>query len=167
VDGTRVPAIEIRLMRADDWDRVVEILGHWGMAPVAPSERCPDPEPSGLEAGRTLVACDAGRIVGVASYRLTEPGSAFTESLAVDPLYVGRGVAERLQRARLDALHAQGVRRVRTTADRPRTIAWYLKRYGCRVVGTVPKRHPISLPDVPEWTLLELDLEDWNARGRR
>jgi len=31
-------------------------------------------------------------------------------------------------------------------------------RFGYRVVGTVPKKHVFSLPDVSHWTLLELDL---------
>lgn len=154
-------------MRAEDLDRVVEILGHWGMAPVEPSAGCPDPEQSGLEVGTTLVAVARDRVVGVASYRLVDRRLATTESLGVDPAWLGRGVAEKLQAARLSALRALGIERVRTTADRPRTIAWYVKRYGCRVVGTMPKKHAFSLPDVPDWTVLELDLASGSVERRR
>ena len=159
-----LPDIALRPMRAQDLGRVVEILGHWGMAPVAPSAACPDPEDSGLAIGRTLVAEVQGRIVGVASYLLIDAHLASTESLAVDPAWIGRGVGERLQLARLEALRALGIEQVRTTADRPQTIAWYVQRFGCRVVGTQPKKHVFGLPDVADWTVLELDLESGPAR---
>ena len=152
------PRIRIRLMRDDDWDRVLAILGHWGMAPVAASEACPEPEQSGLEVGKTLVATVDGRVVGTASFRLLGPRLASTESLAVDPDWLGSGAADRLQRARLAALRELGIERVRTTVDRPRSIAWYVKRFGYRIVGSEPKKHRFSLPDVPHWTVLELDL---------
>jgi len=145
-------------MRSDDVQRVVEILDCWGMAPVAASPERPDPERSGLEAGRTLVASVHGRVVGVASYVIEAPRFAVTESLAVDPAWVGRGIGERLHRARLDILRAQGIEKVRTEADRPQTIAWYVKHFGCRVTGTIPKKHAFGLAGVAVWTVLELDL---------
>ena len=151
--------VDLRLMQADDVDRVLEILAHWGMAPVAPTAACPDPEDSGLAMGRTLVAVVGQRVIGVASYLLIDAQRASTESLAVDPIWLGKGVGELLHRARLQALREHGIRRVRTTADRPSTIAWYIRRFGCRVIGTQAKRHPISLPDVADWTVLELDLD--------
>ncbi len=156
--------IEIRTMRPDDLERVVEILGCWGMAPVAPGPERPDPERSGLQAGRTLVASVQGRIVGVASYVIESPRFAVTESLAVDPDWVRRGIGERLHRARLDILRAQGIEKVRTEADRPQTIAWYVKHFGCRVTGTIPKKHAFGLEGVAEWTVLELDLHAGETR---
>jgi predicted N-acetyltransferase YhbS len=150
--------ISMRTLRDEDFARVVEILGAWGMAPVEPSVDLPQPERSGLASGRTLVAESDGRIVGVASYVVESPRLAVTESLAVDPAWVGSGVAEALHGERLAILRALGIEIVRTEADRPRTIAWYVKRFGYRVVGTVPKKHVFSLPDVAFWTLLELDL---------
>ena len=154
-----VAPVQLRLMRAEDFDRVVEILAHWGMAPVAPTAACPDPEDSGLAIGRTLVAVAGQCVVGVASYLVIDRYQASTESLAVDPAWVGKGVGEQLHSARLQALRELGIQRVRTTADRPSTIAWYIRRFGCRVIGTQAKRHPISLPDVADWTVLELDLD--------
>jgi len=150
--------IEIRPMHADDRDRVVEVLACWGMAPVAASAACPDPERSGLEIGRTFVAVAQGRIVGVASFVLLSDRLAVTESLAVDPDWIGMGVGEKLHLTRLAALRALSIEKVRTEADRPETIAWYVKHFGCRVTGTVPKKHAFGLPDVPDWTVLELDL---------
>jgi hypothetical protein len=47
---------------------------------------------------------------------------------------------------------------VRTETDRPATVRWYVRRFGYRVVGTNPKKHAFSLPDVAVWTVLELDL---------
>jgi hypothetical protein len=57
-------------------------------------------------------------------------------------------------------MKALGIRHVRTEADRPETIAWYVRKFGYRVAGTVPKKHAFSLPDVGYWTVLTLDLDD-------
>jgi hypothetical protein len=67
-------------------------------------------------------------------------------------------VGEALQQARLAELKALGVRHVRTEADRPETIAWYVKKFGYRVTGSAPKKHAFSLPEVGRWTILTLDL---------
>lgn len=151
-------SIDIRLMRPDDLGRVIEILACWGMAPVGASPARPDPERSGLEAGRTLVASVQGSVVGVASYVIESERLAVTESLAVDPAWIGKGVGEQLHRARLAALRLQGIEKVRTEADRPQTIAWYVRHFGYRIVGTVPKKHVFGMENVAEWTVLELDL---------
>jgi ribosomal-protein-alanine N-acetyltransferase len=158
--ATNAPAIpvEIRTMRSDDMERVVEILGCWGMAPVEASPARPNPERSGLEVGRTLVATVHGRVVGTASYVIESPRLAVTESLAVDPAWADKGIGEQLHRARLDILRAQGIEKVRTEADRPQTIEWYVKHFGCRITGTIPKKHAFGLEGVKEWTVLELDL---------
>jgi predicted N-acetyltransferase YhbS len=152
--------IEIRPMRPHELGRVIEILACWNMAPVAPSADIPEPEATGLEVGSTFVALDGGRVVGVSSYVLRGADRAETASLAVDPGWRGRGIGERLQRARLAAMKARGVRHVRTETDRPETIAWYLRKFGYRVAGTAPKKHAFSLEDVPHWTVLELNLGD-------
>jgi hypothetical protein len=55
-------------------------------------------------------------------------------------------------------MRRRGVRRVRTETDRPATVRWYVRRFGYRVVGTNPKKHAFSLPDVDVWTVLELEL---------
>ena len=152
--------IEIRKMRPEEIDAAIGILALWNMAPVAPSAEYPDPERSGLSPDSTFVALAAGTVVGEASYILLSDGWAETASLAVEPAWRGKGVGEDLQRARLAELRALGIRHVRTEADRPETIAWYVRKFGYRVTGTAPKKHPFSLPDVARWTILTLDLAD-------
>lgn len=155
----------IRRMRAADLAHVGEILACWNMAPIAPSASVPEPERSAIDVPRTFVAEAAGRLIGVASYLLRAGGEAETASLAVDPAWRGAGVGERLQEARLAELESLGVATVRTECDRPEVVAWYVRKYGYRVVGTKAKKHPFSLPDVDRWTVLELDLRAW-ARTR-
>jgi predicted N-acetyltransferase YhbS len=153
-----MPDLEIRPMRPHELARAIEILTQWNMAPVAPSAGCPEPEATGLAVGQTFVAVVDGRIVGVSSFVLRGTGLADTASLAVDAAWRGKGLGERLQRARLAELAALGVRRVRTETDRPEIISWYQKKFGYRVTGTAPKKHSFSLEHVPHWTVLELDL---------
>lgn len=150
--------VEIRKMRPEETESAIGILAQWNMAPVAPSAEHPDPERSGLELDKTFVAVAGGTIVGVASYVLLDDGWAETASLAVEPEWRGKGVGEKLQRARLAELKARGVRHVRTETDRPETIAWYTKKFGYRIAGTSPKKHAFSLEHVGEWTVLTLDL---------
>ncbi len=57
-------------------------------------------------------------------------------------------------------MRRRGVRRVRTETDRPATVRWYVRRFGYRIVGTNPKKHVFSRPDVDHWTVLNLDLAD-------
>lgn len=158
VRARRVQQIAIRKIRREEIGRVVEILAHWNMAPVAPDAARPDPERTDLEPANTLVALVCGTVVGVASYLLLGGDRAETASLAVDPLWRAKGIGERLQRARLAELRALGIRHVRTESDRPETIAWYVRKFGYRVVGTVPKKHPFSLVEVGHWTVLALEL---------
>lgn len=156
----------IRKMTPQDLPEVMELLERWSMAPtpgVANAER------SGIEIAHTFVAANEdGRLVGVGSYLLLDEDTAETASLAVAPQVQGMGVGAMLQEARLQEMLARGIRRVRTETDRPETIAWYQRKFGYRVVGSNPKKHAFSLPDVDTWTVLELDLEQWGrARGQR
>jgi ribosomal protein S18 acetylase RimI-like enzyme len=107
------------------------------------------------------VAIADGLIVGVASYLLHSPQQGETSNLAVDPAWRGTGVGDRLQRARLEEMRARGVERVRTESDRPEVIAWYVRKYGYRIVGSRPKKHCYGLDGVDYWTVLELDLRGW------
>jgi predicted N-acetyltransferase YhbS len=116
------------------------------------------PEPTGLGPEHTFVALAEGRVVGVASFILHTGQRAETASFAVDPAWRRRGIGERLQRARLAELRALGVRHVRTEADRPEAIDFYVRKFGYKVTGTAPKKHDFSLPEVREWTVLTLEL---------
>jgi len=155
-----MPGLQIRKIRAEDVDAALGILAQWNMAPIAPSSSCPDPERSELSAENTFVALAGNRVVGVASYILLGPKQAETASLAVAPDWRGKGVGECLQRARLAELKKRGIRYVRTETDRPETVEWYVKKFGYRLAGTSPKKHPFSLENVQWWTVLELDLGD-------
>ena len=150
--------IEIRRMQEEDRAAAMAVLAHWGMAPVAESKETPDPERSELTLGSTLVAVDAGRVVGVAGYIVHSDTLAETASLAVLPECRGQGVGRQLQLARLAELKAIGIRHVRTETDRPETIAWYIENFGYRITGKNPKKHTFSLARVNEWTVLELDI---------
>lgn len=156
----------IRKMTPQDLPEVMDLLARWSMAPtpgVANAER------SGIEIAHAFVAeNEDGCLVGVGSYLLLDEDTAETASLAVAPQVQGTGVGAMLQEARLQEMLARGIRRVRTETDRPETIAWYQRKFGYRVVGSNPKKHAFSLPDIDTWTVLELDLEQWSrARGKR
>ncbi len=151
--------ISLRKMRSDDRDAVMNLLARWDMAPQAASAAQPDPERSDIDIANAFVAEDGARIVGVASYFILDADHAETASLAVDPDYRGAGVGSLLQMARLREMRARGIRHVRTEADRPETIRWYIRKFGYRETGTNPKKHAFSLPNVDHWTVLELELD--------
>jgi GNAT superfamily N-acetyltransferase len=150
----------VRKMRANDLPGALQILRAWNMAPRAPSAEVPEPERTSIEIDNAFVAVAGGQIVGTCSYFILGDGWAETASLAVDPSPRFAGVGVLLQQARLDEMRRRGVRRVRTETDRPATVRWYVRRFGYRIVGTNPKKHAFSLPDVDHWTVLELDLVD-------
>jgi N-acetylglutamate synthase-like GNAT family acetyltransferase len=159
---TSTGAIDIRAMREDDLEPAMELLETWNMAPETDTA---DAERSTIRVENTFVAEDSGTIVGVASYIVHSETLAETASLAVDPDYRGRGVGYRLQVKRLEAMRSLGIETVRTETDRPQTIEWYVEHFGYERVGTTPKKHEFSLSDVDEWTILELDLEEWDDDG--
>ncbi|MFO7570226.1 MAG: GNAT family N-acetyltransferase [Smithellaceae bacterium] len=154
----------IRKMVPDDLDAVLRILAKWNMAPVSASREIPDPERSTIHLANTFVACDGDAVVGVASYIDLSLYIAETASLAVDPAYKGCGIGFRLQEARLEEMVRRGFHKVVSETDRPMTIDWYIRHFGYRIVGTHPKKHTFSLPDVDQWTVLELDLAKYEAQ---
>lgn len=150
--------VRIRKMDEDDVDAVRRLLDAWNMAP---REEDPEAERSEIRVDNSFVAeCD-GRIVGTASYIVHGPETAETASLAVHPDRRGEGIGAQLQVARLEEMASRGIRTVRTETDRPRTIRWYMRKFGYRKVGTAPKKHEFSDPEIDEWTVLELDLREW------
>ena len=150
--------IRIRKMRDDDLPACMAILESWNMAPRPPAEGAPEPERSCIEVANGFVAEADGRIVGTCGYIVHSQEFAETASLAVDSSYRGAHAGFLLQRARLDEMRQRGIRWVRTEADRPEIIRWYVELFGYRIVGTNPKRHAFSLEEVDFWTVLELDL---------
>lgn len=151
--------VRIRKMDEDDLPEVRELLEAWNMAP---REDDPEAERSAIRVENSFVAEADRKIVGTASYIVHGPRTAETASLAVHPEHTGRGIGHRLQVARLEEMASRGIRTVRTETDRPRTVRWYVEKFGYRTTGTVPKKHDFSHPEIDEWTVLELDLEAWS-----
>jgi len=145
----------IRKMKHSDLASAIRLLATYNMAPQ-PGR--PDAERSEINVNNSYVAEDGQRIVGVASYIVHSGHLAETASLAVHADYHGKGIGVLLQQARLDEMRGLGIRKVRTEADRPETIRWYIEKFGYRKVGTNPKKHHFGLADVDEWTVLELEL---------
>lgn len=148
-------AIQIRPMRPADVSAALEVLGAWDMAPTP--DRA-DAERSGIIVENAFVAEHDGRVIGTAGWFAISDTIAETASLAVDPDYQGLGIGYRLQQARLSSMRERGFRTVRTETDRPATIKWYIEKFDYRITGSNPKKHTFSLPDVDEWTVLEMDL---------
>jgi N-acetylglutamate synthase-like GNAT family acetyltransferase len=152
-------AITVRRMQPADLERVLTLLAHWNIAPIAPSADIPNPERSEFIVENALVAEDGERIVGVRSFIRHSPTLGEGASLGVDPGYRGRGVALQLQIAGYRDMYARGIRTIRSEADRPEFIRMLTERFGYRVVGTSPKRHPFGSPEVDHWTILEVELD--------
>jgi len=155
-----VSMIKIRKMIPADLDQAIAILAKWNMAPIKPSNEVPNPERADLDVTKSFVAFDGNQILGVSSYILLSDTTAETASLAVDPAYKGKGIGSMLQIARLKEMKRIGITKVRTETDRPETIQWYIKVFGYKVIGKNPKKHVFSNPDIAEWTVLELNLNN-------
>jgi len=143
-----------------DFDDAMAILGEWNMAPMAASSDIEDPERSELNIENSFVALLDDQVVGVCSYIIHNPQLAETASMAVTPSCRGLGVGYQLQQARVQELKRLGIKLLRTETDREDTVAWYIRKFGYRQVGTNPKKHNFSLADVNEWVVLELDLDN-------
>jgi 3-keto-5-aminohexanoate cleavage enzyme len=152
--------VSVRKMRPEDLDAALALLAHWNMLPRAASPELPDPELDRLEVPNAFVAELEGRIVGVGSWLRISDDHGETASLAVQPDLQGCGIGFRLQEARLAEMRAKGIRRVRTEADRPEVVHWYVSRFGYRLAGTLRKKHSFGRTDCDHWTLLDLDLVD-------
>lgn len=157
--------IAIRKMHANDLDRVTEILARWNMAPLPSSAALPNAEVPAIPIETTFVALVDATIVGVGSYIVIDDEVGQTLVLAVDSEYHHAGIGARLQTARLSEMKTLGILTVRTDADRPEAIAWYMKKFGCRIVGSKPKKHAFGLEGVDAWTVLELDLRAWTPNS--
>jgi len=148
--------VGIRRLETGDLPAVLAILEHWNMLPRTD---VPDPERTALEPGSAFVAVAGDAVVGIGSYWLREDGWGVTGVLAVHPDWQRQGIGARLQATRMDDMKRRGLRKVHTEADRPEVIEWYRKKFGCRITGSVPKKHAFSLPEVSDWTVLALDLD--------
>jgi len=157
-DNWQATTVHIRRMLRDDLEEVVRLLAQWNMQPRSIEQTGVQPERDHIEINNSFVAVLQNKIVGVAGFLVLDSDHAETASLAVDPQLVGCGIGFRLQMERLAEMRRRGIRHVRTEADRPAVIRWYIQKFGYRTVGTVPKRHDFGDHGRSMWTVLELDL---------
>ncbi len=150
--------VKIRKMRQEDMADVLAILTKWNLAPIQASADIPAPERSGIIIENTFVAELAGQVVGVGSYIILDRTRAETASLAVDPEYLGCGIGYKLQEARMNEMREHGISHLRTEADRPDIIFWYVNKFGYRITGENPKKHAFGDSSYDKWTVLELSL---------
>jgi len=158
-ENWKATEIRIRPMVEEDTPEVRGLLAQWNMEPKNATRTGVRPERDHIEVGNTFVAILRDRLVGVGSFLMIDDGHAETASLAVSPDLLGCGIGFRLQERRLEEMRARGVRHVRTEADRPGVIRWYIEKFGYRKTGTIPKRHAFGDSSRSHWTLLELDLD--------
>jgi predicted acetyltransferase len=105
--------IRIRVGAADDWEAICDLLGTVFHEPEDAAAR--DVEGSVFEPDRSLVADDAGTVVGTAAAytrELSVPGgilpAAFVTLVGVAPTHRRRGLLTRMMRRQLDDIAAAG-----------------------------------------------------------
>ncbi|NTW56576.1 MAG: GNAT family N-acetyltransferase [Chlorobiaceae bacterium] len=133
--------------------QIMNIMEYWNMHHI------PSPEMDSLDLSCFFIARISGTIAGAAGYKIIGPEEGKTTLLGIIPEFAGMGLGRELQFARLEAMYNEGVRKVTTNADRPETILWYKKHYGCKEVGKLGKLCEFGLPEVDHWTMLEMDLD--------
>jgi len=149
----------IRPMHTNDMADVMKLLAKWNMDPRSATQTGVQPERDHIETNNTFVAILQNRLVGVASFLMIDPKHAETASLAVNPEVLGCGIGYKLQCKRLDEMRARGIRHVKTEADRPNVIRWYIEKFGYCKIGTKTKRHTFGDDKRKEWSVLKLDLD--------
>jgi 3-keto-5-aminohexanoate cleavage enzyme len=121
----------------------------------------PSQEMHDLGVGSWHVAELDGRVVGVCGFDLLNENGGLvgkTTLLAVHPDARGLGIGMALQELRMGLMRDAGAAKVITNADRPETIAWYVRHFGYRKVGEVAKLHEFGASDADRWTTLEAPL---------
>lgn len=147
--------MEIRTATDADWDAIWPIYE----AIVVAGETYAFPEPRYDEArslwmerppGRTVVAVDAGRVLGSAKMGPNRPGRGdhvATASFMVDPAAHGRGVGRALGRHTVDWARSAGYRGMQFNAvvETNEAAVHLWQALGFEVLGTVPGafRHPV------------------------
>ena len=132
---------------------ILKVMLPWNMHHV------PSPEMEELNTERFFIARVDGKVVGAAGYEILSQELGKTTLLGVLPKFNRMGIGTQLQHTRCAAMYRLGVKRVITNADLPKTIAWYQKRFGYKVVGKLKKVASFGSPDIDHWTTLEMDLE--------
>jgi N-acetylglutamate synthase-like GNAT family acetyltransferase len=103
-------------------------------------------------ADKCFVAVNVGEVAGFCCWAWLDEarGIAKTVLICVRPERRERGVGARLQQRRMDDMRARGARELHTWTVDPRSVAWYGRHFGYRVLGAEPVRHSLH-----RWTLGE------------
>lgn len=141
--------------------QVLALLSIWNIAPIAPTPENPEPERTKVYVENTFLAFDGEQLVGISSYIVHSPVLAEACSVAIRPECQRKGMATQLAHARFVEMRRRGIKVVRAEADRPGTIRWMTEKLGYKIIGTNPKRHPFGAADVDRWTVMELNLDDF------
>jgi 3-keto-5-aminohexanoate cleavage enzyme len=152
--------VEFAIERAgpDDLPSILDVMRPWNM------HHFPCSEMEDLDVDCFFVARVKGEIVGAGGYKILSQTVGKTTLLGVLPEFTGSGIGRALQDTRLEAMHRLGVKKVVTNADRPKTIDWYVNRYGYVKVGTLKKTCSYGDPEIDRWTTLELDLDEYTRK---
>ncbi len=188
--ATEMAQLPIEAARADDRAGILRVMAFFNMHHVPGPEMeelelehffvvCAPQDPAAwlrvTQAGRDSVpgrdegvprhstSPEPGTIIGASGWKMIAPGRGKTTLLGVDPAWSSLGLGGRLQDARLHRMRSLGARTVLTNADRPESIRWYMRHYGYRVIGRIPKVAEFGLLDVTYWTTLEMDLDAFYA----
>jgi ribosomal-protein-alanine N-acetyltransferase len=153
--------IVIEKAQEGDRSRIFELLEQANMHHV------PSPEMPEISFENYFVARVDGEVLGFSGYKVLSPTEAKTELMVVDRECRGLGLGCKLQERRMLDMLRRGIHTLTTNTDLPATIAWYKKNFGYREVGTLKKYHEFSDPDIDEWTTLQVDLREWDAKRKR
>jgi N-acetylglutamate synthase-like GNAT family acetyltransferase len=157
----------IRAAEEHDIPKILEILKGYNMGHFGHAERGAMPKTEHF-----LVAEEGDRLVGCCAYLLSGESDiakalneAETGSLAVITEFRGKGVGEKLQRARMERLYHLGITTLFTETDRVDTINWYMRKFGYKKLSTRKKKVlDFGDPGVDTFTLLEVNLAEWFSK---
>jgi putative acetyltransferase len=137
-----------RLARRADLDAVFAIVMHESVLRFLNFEATPKDQfvpvfEALVAAGNFFVREHDGEVVGffkAARGEIHTRHVAYISLLAVDPALAGKGIAQRMMSDALDALRADGVKRVELGVEstNPRAIGFY-RKFGFEVEGTLRK----------------------------
>ena len=96
-------------------------------------------------ASRSFVAVLDDEVLGFCCWAWSDEAAhhAKTVLISVRESARGLGVGSLLQQARMEEMWTEGVEAIHTWSDDPRSIAWYERHFGYRVVAREPIRHSL------------------------
>jgi N-acetylglutamate synthase-like GNAT family acetyltransferase len=136
-----------------DWPQILTILEQANLHKIGGLEM---PE---FPLSDCFVAESGDELLGVCGYKILDEETAKSTLTAVLQEHRGSGVATGLKRVCIEFLRRQGIKRMYSNCDDPRTISWNVRNFGFRPTGvTIAKVEPYGRPDVDHWVNLVADL---------